>query len=131
MHKCLYTDMISFFYIYRKDTQVSLKRSYNDNKKRRYPSRRIISGDDWYTIQGYRAINQALGRCIRHKKDWGAIILLEERFNEKKNIEGLSKWIRKLCKIHDQGFDKAIKDLQTFVQGRMDIEFGYNVDIDQ
>ncbi|ORZ11058.1 helicase C-terminal domain-domain-containing protein [Absidia repens] len=113
-----------------KDTQVSLKRSYNDTKKRNYPARRVIGGDDWYTIQGYRAINQALGRCIRHKKDWSGIILLEERFKYRKNIDGLSKWIQKLCKIHDQGFQTAITDLQSFIQRRVDIDAGVSVDVD-
>ncbi|CAF4898048.1 unnamed protein product, partial [Rotaria sp. Silwood2] len=28
-----------------------------------------------YDSQGYRALNQALGRCIRHKNDWGALIV--------------------------------------------------------
>ncbi|KAI8336223.1 hypothetical protein BC941DRAFT_428637 [Chlamydoabsidia padenii] len=37
-----------------KDTQISLKRSYNDAKKRNQPTKRIIGGDDWYTIQGFR-----------------------------------------------------------------------------
>lgn len=37
---------------------------------------------------------QAVGRCIRHKLDWGAIVLLDERFREDRNQRGLSKWVR-------------------------------------
>ncbi|CAO3639856.1 unnamed protein product [Cunninghamella echinulata] len=113
-----------------KDSKISLKKKYNDDKKRQYPYRKIISGNDWYTIQGFRAINQALGRCIRHKNDWGAIILLEERFIEPRNLNGLSKWIRKLCKIQDKGFGVAMEDLNKFIQNRLDIERGLNVSID-
>ena len=31
-------------------------------------------------MQAYRALNQAVGRCIRHRDDWGAILLIDERF---------------------------------------------------
>ncbi|XP_064612486.1 LOW QUALITY PROTEIN: Fanconi anemia group J protein homolog, partial [Liolophura sinensis] len=47
-----------------KDIQVELKRKYND----RYNNERgLLSGSEWYEIQAYRALNQALGRCIRHR----------------------------------------------------------------
>ena len=39
-----------------------------------------------------RALNQAIGRCIRHKHDWGAIILLDHRFNSAHNHKHLSRW---------------------------------------
>ena len=37
---------------------------------------------------------QAIGRCIRHKHDYGAVILLEERLRSPRNQAYLSKWIR-------------------------------------
>ena len=39
-----------------------------------------------------RALNQAIGRCIRHKHDYGGIILLDRRFGEVRNRENLSCW---------------------------------------
>lgn len=48
-------------------------------------SKGIEKGDTWYQGLAFRAINQALGRCIRHKNDWGVIILLDARFSEPKN----------------------------------------------
>lgn len=39
----------------------------------------IVSGSEWYETQAYRALNQALGRCLRHKKDYGALIMIDER----------------------------------------------------
>lgn len=37
------------------------------------------TGDDWYTLQAFRAVNQAVGRCIRHIRDHGAIVLIDDR----------------------------------------------------
>ena len=39
-----------------------------------------LSGQDWYAQQATRAVNQAMGRVIRHRLDYGAIILADERF---------------------------------------------------
>lgn len=39
-----------------------------------------------------RALNQAIGRCIRHKHDYGGIILLDRRFGNVRNRENLSCW---------------------------------------
>ena len=57
-----------------------MKRKYNDNKRAtRDPN--ILSGGEWYEIQAFRALNQALGRCIRHRKDWGAILMVDDRLD--------------------------------------------------
>jgi len=39
-----------------------------------------LSGDAWYELQAYRAVNQALGRCIRHHADYGVLLLLDARW---------------------------------------------------
>lgn len=39
-----------------------------------------LTGQMWYQQSASRAVNQALGRVIRHKYDWGAIFLLDERY---------------------------------------------------
>ena len=51
-------------------------------------------GKTWYEEQAYRAMNQSLGRCIRHKNDYGAIILLDSRFRNPSTRGKLSKWFR-------------------------------------
>jgi hypothetical protein len=42
---------------------------------------------------------QALGRCIRHRYDYGAIMLLDERFQEPRNQRYLSRWVRGAVKV--------------------------------
>ncbi|KAG0741654.1 hypothetical protein G6F23_007418 [Rhizopus arrhizus] len=104
-----------------KDIEVSLKKEYNDLKQRNQQHGGVMNGRDWYATQAYRAMNQALGRCIRHKNDWGAIILLEDRFQESEHIKGLSKWIRNRVHIHEN-FNEGISSLRDFVDHRLSIE---------
>ncbi|KAM7067532.1 Fanconi anemia group J protein isoform 1-T1 [Molossus nigricans] len=95
-----------------KDLQVELKRQYNDQHSK---LRGLLPGRQWYEIQAYRALNQALGRCIRHKHDWGALILVDDRFrsNPGRYISGLSKWVRQQIQHHST-FESALESLAEF-----------------
>jgi hypothetical protein len=53
----------------------------------------MVSGNEWYVSEAYRAVNQALGRCIRHGKDFGALILFDNRWTEGNVAKRLSKWL--------------------------------------
>ncbi|KAJ8312439.1 hypothetical protein KUTeg_009812 [Tegillarca granosa] len=98
-----------------KDVQVKLKREYNDKHR---AERGLLSGGDWYEIQAFRALNQALGRCIRHRKDWGALILVDERFvRNDKYTKGLSKWVRNKVQ-HFNNFNLSMDSLVTFTKER-------------
>nr|CAD7431873.1 unnamed protein product [Timema monikensis] len=61
------------------------------------------------------ALNQALGRCLRHKYDWGALLLVDDRFQKGGyNFKSLSKMTREHCKL---AFCKTIADeCQPFLQ---------------
>jgi regulator of telomere elongation helicase 1 len=83
-----------------------------------------LSGSDWYAQQAMRAVNQAVGRVIRHSRDHGAIILADQRFVEPahppsslialadvcpwnrfgmaSNQSGLSLWLRPQVKVYNQ-----------------------------
>lgn len=95
-----------------KDLQVELKRRYNDHHSK---LRGLLPGRQWYEIQAYRALNQALGRCIRHQNDWGALILVDDRFrnNPSRYISGLSKWVRQQIQHHST-FESALESLAQF-----------------
>ena len=41
-----------------------------------------VSGDAWYESKALHAVAQALGRCIRHPRDFGALVLLDSRWSE-------------------------------------------------
>ena len=43
-----------------------------------------------------RAVNQAIGRAIRHKRDFGAILLCDERYLKRADVHNaLPQWIRR------------------------------------
>uniref|UniRef100_A0A914QFF2 DNA helicase n=1 Tax=Panagrolaimus davidi TaxID=227884 RepID=A0A914QFF2_9BILA len=103
-----------------KDELVDQKRKFNDFY---CDLTNILSGDKWYQIQAYRALNQALGRCLRHKKDWGAILLFDERFLEQFNpyideSKKISGWVRNILKSY-YGHQIFMKELELFVNQRL------------
>jgi hypothetical protein len=53
------------------DRSIKAKKSYNDEQRKLGKRTDLLPGDSWYSQQAYRAIAQALGRCIRHAGDYG------------------------------------------------------------
>ncbi|KAF3324872.1 Fanconi anemia group J protein [Carex littledalei] len=94
------------------DVQVVLKKRYNDTYK---SSKGLLSGSEWYCYQAFRALNQAAGRCIRHRSDYGAIIFLDERFKEERNLMYISKWLKSSIKNFGS-FEESLEGLQSFFQ---------------
>ncbi|KAJ1976120.1 hypothetical protein H4R34_004093 [Dimargaris verticillata] len=95
------------------DVQVKLKQQYNDQAAKHGAFPRL-TGKEWYTTQAYRAVNQALGRCIRHRNDWGAVIFLECRLTYRQNAQQLSRWVRGNLRSYPD-FDDAMNHLQQFM----------------
>jgi Fanconi anemia group J protein len=60
-----------------KDPKVEGKRAYNDHQVA--ASKQCLKGSQWYEVQAFRALNQALGRCIRHRNDYGALLVVDQR----------------------------------------------------
>ena len=61
-----------------KDPKVEGKRGYNDRQVA--ASHQCLKGSQWYEVQAFRALNQALGRCIRHRNDYGALLVVDQRY---------------------------------------------------
>lgn len=101
---------LAFRFQTKKDIQVELKKRYNNIYK---SSKNLLSGDQWYCHQAFRALNQAVGRCIRHRLDFGAIILLDERFKKSSNLEYMSKWLRNSIRQFDN-FEQSLEGLHNF-----------------
>jgi Rad3-related DNA helicase len=57
------------------ERSIKAKKSYNDEQRKLAKRLDLLPGDSWYSQQAYRAIAQALGRCIRHAGDYGKCLL--------------------------------------------------------
>lgn len=76
-------------------------------------SRDKLSGHEWYQQQSHRAVNQAIGRVIRNQSDYGAVLLMDSRFEQPQNQIGLSKWLRPYIQ-KDEGIGVAVRTLAQF-----------------
>ena len=54
-----------------------------------------------------------MGRVIRHKEDFGSILLLDKRFSIEANVAKLSSWLPKPQKHRD--FKLSVKSLEDFL----------------
>ncbi|CAG2172532.1 unnamed protein product, partial [Oppiella nova] len=75
------------------DPKVKLKKQYLNNANTE------LTFDEWYGLQMKRALNQAIGRVVRHKDDFGVVILMDSRFPS--YSDGLSKWIETFIEHND------------------------------
>jgi Fanconi anemia group J protein len=97
-----------------KDLQVQLKRSHNDSMRRdKQQQSNRLSGSEWYSQQAFRALNQAVGRCIRHRADAGAILLLDQRFTGL--TSHLPRWLRPRL-AHSESVSTMVASLDDFLQ---------------
>ena len=89
-------DIGGYSYPSTKDLRVKLQREYQDScKKSRFGQEiKPLSGREWYQQQAFRALNQAAGRCIRHRKDWGSVIFLDSRYGNNNAKRSLPRWLR-------------------------------------
>lgn len=93
------------------DIRLKLKKDFNDAASKKMTG--VLSGSAWYSLQAFRALNQAIGRCIRHQNDHGAVAFLDERFSEPRTIENVSKWIRPTVRTYHTSV-LALQSLQAF-----------------
>ncbi|KAJ7505517.1 helicase C-terminal domain-containing protein [Mycena galericulata] len=63
------------------------------------------------------AVNQSIGRAIRHRGDWASLILLDKRYASASIRDKLPKWIGSKMTIAD-GFGQVIKDLGSFYRNK-------------
>ncbi|UMM13126.1 hypothetical protein L5515_001560 [Caenorhabditis briggsae] len=76
------------------DERVVLKKMYLDDLMgRKDLTNEPQSSRDWYQMEAFRAVNQAIGRVLRHKNDFGTVVLIDTRYASAKP-EMFPKWLR-------------------------------------
>jgi len=71
------------------------------------------AGDLHYQNLCMKAVNQSVGRAIRHKGDYAAILLLDHRFGRENILQDLPSWISKHVRLQDK-FGPCIPLLRGF-----------------
>ncbi|XP_052040531.1 regulator of telomere elongation helicase 1 isoform X4 [Apodemus sylvaticus] len=98
----------------RMDPRVVLKMQFLDEMKgQSRVGGQCLSGQEWYQQQASRAVNQAIGRVIRHRHDYGAIFLCDHRFAYADARAQLPSWVRPYLKVYDN-FGHVIRDVAQF-----------------
>ena len=71
------------------------------NEKMKYlKSTKASNASTWRFTEVSKAINQSLGRVVRHTNDYGSIILIDKRYITTNNqskpvVQHISEWIKK------------------------------------
>jgi len=63
------------------------------------------------------AVNQSIGRAIRHQNDWAALVLVDCRYSSPRIREKLPQWIAENA-IVTETFGQAMKTLGSFYRSR-------------
>lgn len=96
------------------DPRIQQKRAYLDTE--RIQRNRLPTGAEWYKLDAIRTANQAMGRVIRHKSDYGAMLFCDRHYMKKANRRHITKWIRRRLNAqnHSQTFDGIAEELSLF-----------------
>ncbi|XP_011619108.1 regulator of telomere elongation helicase 1 [Takifugu rubripes] len=96
------------------DPRVILKMQFLDEMSSNKTSKlKFLSGQQWYKQQAFRAVNQAIGRVIRHRHDFGAILLCDHRFKNPDARAQLPLWVKPYVNQYDS-FGNVIRDVSKF-----------------
>ena len=97
------------------DQRTQLKMKALDKKANYSKMRRLsLTGELWYQQEAIRAVNQSIGRVIRHKGDYGAIVLIDERYNDLSHRILLSKWLHPA--FNSESYEIFLQKLQNFFE---------------
>ncbi|XP_059683041.1 regulator of telomere elongation helicase 1 [Gavia stellata] len=104
----------------RMEPRVVLKMQFLDEMRRSGAGAQYLSGREWYSQQASRAVNQAIGRVIRHRQDYGAIFLCDHRFTTGDVKGKLPSWVRPYVNVYDN-FGHAVRSVSLFFRVAQEI----------
>lgn len=102
-----------------KSGELQQKMSHYDQicKKVVDQGKSLSGGQQYYENLCIKGVNQSIGRAIRHKNDFAAILLLDRRYSSRNSIKtGLPGWIRQSLSENDR-FGPMYSQLKCFFEG--------------
>lgn len=106
--------LIGIPFPYIGDVVVNRKKAWNDRTRAEKKRSELQSGNAWYEMQAFRALNQALGRTLRHRYDYGAILLVDCRFRSKRVSSKLPEWTQQALKRTNDSHECIVEGLKQF-----------------
>uniref|UniRef100_A0A1I8AK90 DNA 5'-3' helicase n=1 Tax=Steinernema glaseri TaxID=37863 RepID=A0A1I8AK90_9BILA len=107
--RCVF--MIGLPYPNKNSVELQEKMKYLDQHVR--PG----AGSEHYEACCMHSVNQAIGRAIRHRNDYAAIVLLDARYGQPKIREALPKWISGRL-THCTTFPQALQKIVGFFRDK-------------
>lgn len=103
-------------------------------------SRRLLTGRDYYEDLCFKAVNQCVGRVVRHRGDYAAVVLVDQRWvagpaewaaissrsGRKVPVQKLPGWLQRSYVPTGGDFGPALKQLAAFYK-RQAVKSGGNV----
>jgi len=75
------------------------------------------AGAELYENMCMNAVNQSIGRAIRHGHDWASLVLLDRRYGATSIRNKLPKWIGNKLVI-TEGFGQTVKEMGVFYRNK-------------
>lgn len=91
----------------RADPELKVRLKYLDNGTNNF------SGKEYYENLCMKAVNQCIGRSIRHQKDYASVILLDARYKRPSIASKLPRWIAQDMKTPTK-FGPVFKELHAY-----------------
>lgn len=114
--QCRLVIMVGIPYPAKNDLRVVMKQNFLDT------TGSAGDGRKWYNREAIRAVNQTIGRVIRHKNDFGAVVLCDGRYAKDWRLSylasGLSAWLQPSISI-PKSFVEAEGNCRAFF-GKLD-----------
>ncbi|KAJ3711787.1 helicase C-terminal domain-containing protein [Lentinula raphanica] len=93
-------------------------KGHKDNIQPRTVQKGKDAAAELYENLCMNAVNQTIGRAIRHRDDWAALLLLDQRYSTPSIRNKLPKWLGGDNLTVPENFGNVVKKMSTFFRGK-------------
>lgn len=79
------------------------------------------AGSEYYENLCMKAVNQSIGRAIRHIGDYATVLLLDSRYHRQNIIQKLPDWIRNHLEV-EKTYGKVHGEIAKFFKDRDNVD---------